>query len=192
MALLVSGVQVELREIMLRDKPQAMLDASAKGTVPVLVLADGHVIDESLDIMIWALGRQDPDEWLLGDAEQTNALIKQNDTDFKYALDRYKYPNRYEGEDCRYMFERGAQILSQWNGRIAKSGFLVEEYGTLADYAIFPFVRQFRNTDTDRFVSLRFKALNRWLENNLHSDLFIRSMVKHEPWQRGDRPILLR
>ena len=109
LALYASGANVELREIVLRDKPAHMLEISPKATVPVLLLQDGKVIDESLDIMIWALGRQDPDEWLASDEVTTQELIKRNDNEFKYALDRYKYPNRYPDEDCSDMFDRGCR-----------------------------------------------------------------------------------
>ncbi len=191
LALYASGAKVELREIVLRDKPQAMLEISPKGTIPVLQLQDGKVIDESLDIMVWALGRQDPDEWLGADEAETQNLITRNDTQFKYALDRYKYPNRYPDEDCSDAFENGAEILIDLNARIEKSGCLVDDYNTLADYAIFPFIRQFRNTDKERFASLKLDALSAWLNAHLNSALFQNIMGKYEPWQNGDTPILL-
>ena len=189
MGLYSSGSTVELREIVLRDKPAHMIEISPKGTVPVLQLTDGTVIDESLDIMIWALGRQDPDEWLDADEQETKALIKQNDTDFKYALDRYKYPNRYPDEDTSGMFDIAANILSEWNERIEKNGQLMGKYPTLADYAIFPFIRQFRNTDKDRFAALELTALEKWLDAHLDSDLFQTIMHKYDPWKDGDEPI---
>ena len=191
LALYASGANVELREIVLREKPDHMLEMSPKGTVPVLLLNDGSVIDESLDIMIWALGRQDPDEWLSADEGVTAALIQRNDTDFKYALDRYKYPDRYPDEDCTGMFDRAAEILKDLDTRIAENGALIEDYNTLADYAIFPFIRQFRNTDKDRFASLKLDALSTWLESHLQSTLFENIMEKYDPWKDGDAPILL-
>ena len=190
LALYASGATVELREIVLRDKPAHMLEISPKATVPVLLLQDGKVIDESLDIMIWALGRQDPDEWLSADEEETQNLITQNDTNFKYALDRYKYPNRYPDEDCSNMFERGVMILKDLNARIEQNGALIESDNTLADFAIFPFIRQFRNTDQDRFNTLGLTALSNWLDTHLESGLFAAIMKKYDPWKKGDEPIL--
>jgi len=191
LALYTANIKVELREIVLRDKPAHMLEISPKGTVPVLQLQDGTVIDESLDIMVYALGRQDPDEWIHEDENTTNALIQQNDTDFKYALDRYKYPDRYPDEDCTNMFEQGGEILKDLNTRIEENGALVTSHNTLADVAIFPFIRQFRNTDKERFETLGLTALSQWLNAHLESDLFSAIMEKYTPWKPGDAPIIL-
>jgi len=190
LALYAANIKVELREIVLRDKPAQMLEISPKGTVPVLQLTDGTIIDESLDIMIYALGRQDPDEWIHEDEQATDFLIKRNDKEFKYALDRYKYPDRYPDEDCSNMFDRGAEILRDLNTRIKQNGALIDDYNTLADYAIFPFVRQFANTDRDRFHGLNLKPLEEWLNNHLESDLFNHVMEKYKPWQPEDEPIM--
>ena len=194
LALYKSNIHVELREIVLRNKPDHMLEISPKGTVPVLLLNDGTVIDESLDIMIYALGRQDPDEWLHDNEAETNALIKQNDTQFKYALDRYKYPNRYPDENGpnfqNNMFDRAAEILKDLNTRIADNGALIDDYNTLADYAIFPFIRQFANVDKDRFHALGLKPLENWLTQHLESDLFSSIMEKLKPWKAGDEPVI--
>ena len=187
LALYASGIKTELREIILRDKPDHMLEISPKGTVPVLQLQDGEIIDESLDIMIWALGQNDPDNWLDGDYE---TLITRNDTEFKYALDRYKYPTRYPDEDCTNMFERGAEILKDLNERIEQNGALIADHNTLADYAIFPFIRQFRNTDTGRFESLKLDPLSTWLDTHLESTLFQNIMKKYEPWKPDDEAII--
>ncbi len=190
LALYASGLTVELREIILRDKPAHMLEISPKGTVPVLMLADGTIIDESLDIMIYALGRQDPHEWLGIEEKATKALINRNDTEFKSALDRYKYPNRYPDEDCSQAFDKGADILKDLNENIKENGALVADYNTLADYAIFPFIRQFANVDNDRFKNLKLKPLEKWLDAHLLSDLFQSIMQKYEPWKEGDSPTL--
>ncbi len=187
MALYSSGAIVELREIVLRDKPAHMLEISPKGTVPVLLLQDGSVIDESLDIMVWALGRQDPDEWL---GEEDSGLIARNDDEFKYALDRYKYPDRYPEEDCSSMFERGVEILKDLNERIEKNGYLVSDYPTLADYAIFPFIRQFANTDKERFDTLPLKPLQTWLQNHLESEIFSAIMPKFDQWTPDSEAVL--
>ena len=190
LALYVSGAKVELREIVLRDKPAHMLEISPKGTVPALLLQDGTVIDESFDIMIWALGRQDPEEWLGVEEEQTDLLIKRNDSTFKAALDRYKYPNRFEDADPDVEFQKASEILKDLNTRIEKNGALVADYNTLADYAIFPFIRQFAHVDKERFEGLGLKALNTWLQTHKDSPLFKAVMTKFDPWQDGDEPII--
>lgn len=187
LALYASGAIVELREVVLRDKPDHMLETSPKGTVPVLLLQDGNVVDESLDIMIWALGRQDPEEWL---GEEDGGLIARNDNEFKYALDRYKYPDRYPEEDCSSMFEQGVEILTDLNERIEKNGYLVADYPTLADYAIFPFIRQFANTDRERFEKLPLSALQKWLSDHLNSEMFEAIMPKFEQWTPDSETLL--
>lgn len=190
LAIYKSGMKVYLREIVLRDKPDHMLEISPKGTVPVLCLQDGTVIDESLDIMEYALGRQDPDEWLDADGETTEFLIDRNDNKFKYALDRYKYPGRYPDEDCSTMFEQGAKILEDLDKRIQDNGSLVSEDDTLADFAIFPFIRQFANTDRERFNALPYPHLQKWLERHLNSDIFQAIMQKFKPWNDTQETII--
>lgn len=185
LAIYKSGMRVHLREIVLSDKPDHMLEISPKGTVPVLLLDDGTVIDESLDIMVYALGRQDPDEWLGAEEEDTAFLIQRNDNEFKYALDRYKYPSRYPEEDCNDMFDRGAAILTDLDVRIAQNGALVSDSDTLADFAIFPFIRQFANTDRVRFDALPLPALQGWLSRHLASDIFSAIMPKFKPWKES-------
>ena len=140
--------------------------------------------------MIYALGRQDPDEWIHEDTQTTDFLITRNDKEFKYALDRYKYPNRYPDEDYTNMFDQGADILKDLSARIEQNGALIDDYNTLADFAIFPFIRQFANTDRERFHALNLKPLEKWLQNHLESDLFANTMKKYEPWQPGDEPII--
>lgn len=191
LALYISGITVEIREITLRDKPAHMLEISPKGTVPVLQLIDRTILDESLDIMIYALGRQDPDEWIHESEGETALLIKRNDSDFKYALDRYKYPDRYPDEDCSDMFDRGADILKDLNTRIQDNGALIDDYNTLADYAIFPFIRQFAAVDNTCFENLKLKPLEQWLDNHLASPLFNNIMEKYKPWQDEQPQITL-
>lgn len=188
LALYASGQTVELREIVLRDKPAHMLEISPKGTVPVLLLPDGEVIDESIDIMHWALNQNDPEHWL---NKESQDLITQNDAVFKLALDRYKYPNRFEDEDCTTAFDNAAIILQDLNARIDKNkGALCAPQNTLADYAIFPFIRQCANVDKDRFNALKLPHLQNWLTAHLESELFAAIMPKFNPWQDGDAPIL--
>ena len=150
LALAVSGTRGELREVKLSAKPQAMLDASPKGTVPVLVLPGGTMLDESLDIMRWALANRDPEGWLTRDDA---ALIAMNDGPFKHDLDRFKYPERY-GADPRAHSESGLAFLRELDGRLAAAGQLCGPVRGLTDAAIMPFVRQFAAVDREWFSAL--------------------------------------
>jgi glutathione S-transferase len=179
MAIAVSGVQVALREVVLRNKPEEMLAVSPKGTVPVLVLGDGHVIDESLDIMRWALGQNDPNDWLTGDDP---ALIAQNDGSFKAALDRYKYPHRYEIADAEPYRREGWEILSDLDARLANKAYLTGDYPGFADIAIFPFVRQFMATDQAWFDAQTAEPLKRWLIALIMLPLFEIIMRRFPKW----------
>ncbi|MFP4314128.1 MAG: glutathione S-transferase [Alphaproteobacteria bacterium] len=191
LALYTARYKVYLREIVLRDKPDHMLEISPKGTVPVLLLPDGSVIEESLEIMGHALKHNDPEGWMDSHAKTTCELINRNDNEFKYALDRYKYPNRYPDEDCSGMFERGAEILGDLNERIDKNGGnLVLSKPTLADIAIFPFIRQFANVDRERFEALPHPALQNWLKTHLDSEIFQAIMPKFKPWKNTQETIL--
>lgn len=199
MALVIAGVSVELREVVLKDKPADMIQASAKGTVPVLQLPNGDVIDESLDIMFWALRRSDPEDWLTADRPDTRleaqALIADNDGPFKYHLDRFKYATRYEDVDppVNPVVERAAaeKYLSVLDSRLMTSKHLTGETRGLADIAIFPFVRQFaaaarENADDDSAQLGRFPGLDRWLKGHVATPLFASVMGKHPQWQPGE------
>jgi len=184
MALKTSGVAYEHREILLRDKPDAMLAASPKGTVPVIVLADGEVIEESLDVMRWALAQNDPESWLApGDAMFD--LIAENDGPFKHHLDRYKYSNRYEDAVAAEHREAGLDYLKKLNDRLAGQAQLFGDEVSLADIAIFPFVRQFANTDRAWFDTQDLPRLQAWLAAHLASPCFADIMEKHEVWVDG-------
>ena len=186
MALLVSGTVCEIREVVLRDKPAEMLAASPKGTVPVLVTPDGSVIDESLEIMRWALSRNDPEDWLAGDDV---ALIAANDGAFKHHLDRYKYPERHGSETLEHR-ERGAGILATLEDRLVANAYLAGDRRTLADIAIFPFVRQFAAIDRAWFDALSLPGVHRWLTTLTASPLFEAAMIRLPQWRAGDAPIL--
>ncbi|MEL1250756.1 glutathione S-transferase [Aurantiacibacter gilvus] len=192
LALVVSGTACELREVKLADKPQAMLEASPKGTVPVLVLADGPgdglVIEESLEVMRWALARNDPEGWLERDDP---ALVAQSDGPFKRALDRYKYPNRYD--DCDPLPHRaaGLEFLQRLDARIGGQGQLCGDRRGLADAAIFPFVRQFANHDRQWFDAQDLPHVHKWLAGHLESPLFRTVMQREKPWQPGDAPVAI-
>lgn len=182
MALLISGTICELREVKLSAKPAAMLAASPKATVPVLVLAGGAVIDESLDIMRWALGQGDPDDWLAGD---DRALIATNDGPFKHHLDRYKYPERHGGDPIAHR-DAGLAILQDIEARLMGTGQLCGPHPTLADMAVFPFVRQFAETDRGWFDTQAIPAVQAWLAAHLASELFGRAMLRVSPWNPGE------
>jgi glutathione S-transferase len=178
LALTISGVAFALREIKLSAKPQAMLEASPKGTVPVLVLPDGRVIDESLDIMRWALMQCDPEGWL---ARDDGALVATNDGAFKHALDRYKYPERHDGDALTHR-ARGLAFLELLDRRLSTAGQLCGAERGLADAAIMPFVRQFAAVDRTWFDALPLPHLKLWLEQHLASELFDRIMLRFAPW----------
>ncbi len=194
MALAASGLPVRVREIILRDKPAEMLAASPKGTVPVLVRTDGTILDESLDIMHWALAQHDPERWLSADPAETAQLIAENDGPFKHALDRYKYPDRHPGSphsapDFR---SAGMQFLHDLAARIeAHAGQLCGPAPTLADIAIFPFVRQFAGTDEAFWTAHAPARLQTWLTGHVTSARFGRVMTKFPRWQTGRAEPLL-
>jgi len=158
------GIRCELREIVLRDKPSSMIEYSAKGTVPVLVLSDRTVIDESLDVMYWALAQSDQNEWLEapgGDLDDMRALIEVNDNEFKMHLDRYKYSDRYADVDSLHHRQEAERFLVDLDARIAANG------------------------------NLFYTALKNWLERLLSLTLFQSMMVKYPTWQEGDAPTLI-
>ncbi len=181
MGLLASGIKVELREVVLRDKPQAMLNVSPKGTVPVLVLSDGSVLEESIDIMHWALEQHDPQGWLRH-GTKANAVIEQVDGPFKHHLDRYKYDTRYEGVDAAHHRSEALKVLKGLNSRISDNGQLLGPEPTLIDYATFPFIRQFANHDRPWFDALPLTSLQAWLQDHLASDIFTNIMCKNDKW----------
>jgi glutathione S-transferase len=194
LALHASGAAVELREVSLRDKPASMLAASPKGSVPVLVLTDGRVIDESWDIMRWALHRHDPDGWRGENDSHADAaipLISENDTTFKYQLDRYKYPERYpEHPQSHYRSEAEAFLLKLEN-RLDASRFLLGDALSVADAAILPFIRQFAGVDKNWFAQSPYPAMQRWLKEFLDSAAFIAVMEKYPIWHPGDPPVIM-
>jgi glutathione S-transferase len=185
LALQASAVQVELREILLKDKPQALLQASPKGTVPVLVLQDGRVLEQSLDIMLWALRRSDPLGWLPTDPaamSDTLAGIALNDGAFKQALDRYKYPGRFALADGLQPRDEAAQMLLPWEQRLQQQAFLGGAHWGLLDAALAPFVRQFAHTDAPWFAAQDWPCLQQWLQRFESSAAFAAVMHKAPVW----------
>ena len=191
LGLLFAELPVELREITLKNKPAKMLAISPKGTVPVLQLADGVVIEESRDIMEWALEQQDPQELLNPKTlHQGNTLIEQNDQEFKHWLDRYKYADRHiEMTQTEYR-QKGEAFLQILEALLTKNTYLLGDSVTIADIGIMPFVRQFAHVDRDVFYSLPYPKLQIWLKNWLAHPLFIQAMTKFQPWQDGDEPVI--
>ena len=178
LALGVSGTRYELREVKLQAKPASMLAISPKATVPVLVLPDGQVIDESLSIMRWALSSCDPEGWLERDDAE---LIAKNDGPFKYHLDRYKYPNRHASDPLAHR-ERGLTFLREIEARLSASRQLCGSRRGLADTAIMPFVRQFAAVDRDWFDTQPLPHLRAWLDDHLKSELFSSTMLRVAVW----------
>ncbi|GAB1256032.1 glutathione S-transferase [Aurantivibrio plasticivorans] len=181
-ALNYAGVPVCLREVELKNKPRPMLDISPKGTVPVLVLPDGGVIDESLDVMLWALHKNDPDHWL---SNYDKELVLKNDLQFKPHLDRYKYADRYPEHSLEFYRAKVVVFLSELNSRLADSLYLCGQHPSLTDIAIFPFIRQCAFVDKGWFDSADFLHLQRWLDELLNSTLFQSVMMKYKPWREG-------
>jgi len=192
MSLYKAGFIVELREIELKNKPEPMLKASPKGTVPVLVLPDGTIIDESLDIMKWALGKNDPDGWLNADEAEMKFLIERNDNKFKQALDHYKYPGRYPDKDCTGARDVCAEILIDLNNRLKKHQQILSNNIAMADIALFPFIRQCAFVDKEWFNNLPVPHLQKWLQEHLESILFKAIMMKFKIWSQGDQSTLLK
>ena len=181
MALRYSGVPVDILEVSLKAKPDEMLRASPKGTVPVLVLPDGSVIDESLDIMHWAIAQNDPENWLmLGHADESRlaaTLLVENDGSFKRALDRYKYSIRFPEQPREAYRVQGEVFMERLEALLSVKGHLCRENRSLADIAIFPFIRQFVAVD-EVFEQSPYPNLRRWLQELTSSPLFTQIMEK--------------
>jgi len=192
LAILISGLQVELREIELKNKPLEMLTVSPKGTVPVLIPQQNNVIDESIDIMLWALKQTDPEHWLPTENHQaqTNAYIKENDCEFKHYLDRYKYADRHPEHPEVYYRQQGEKTLAKLEQALSQHPYLLGEKKSLADMALLPFIRQFASVDKAWFDQAPYPNLRAWLHTFLESDLFKNSMIKRKPWQADD-PVYL-
>jgi len=188
MALEYASINCELREVKLSNKPQTMINISNKGTVPVLQLTDGSVIDESLDIMLWALEQTDPDQWLGVEQKNTRLLIEKYDQEFTQYLDQYKYFQRYPEHSQLYYREKAEIFIELLETKLQEhSGIaLVSNRLTLVDVAIFPFIRQFAHVDWEWFSNSQYKNLISWLLKFEESELFLAVMNKHEPWQENE------
>ncbi len=192
--LLLCAQDVELREVLLANKPVQMQQVSAKATVPVLCLPDGNILDESLDIMQWAIARSlDPEKLFSVASEQQSQLdlIKHNDTEFKHWLDRYKYHTRHPEHPPEYYQHNAEQFLGILEAHLIHSPYLFGKRPQLADVAIMPFVRQLAGVDRKWFDNTHYSAVKIWLANWLSSQLLINAMVKYPPWSTDQITIVL-
>ncbi|MFK7829283.1 MAG: glutathione S-transferase [Congregibacter sp.] len=206
MAIASSGVSVELREVMLKNKPADMLAASQKGTVPVLQLPDGSVVDESIDVMLWALKQADPQAWLPACANDPDltpapilapslsptsaAWIRENDGSFKAWLDKYKYADRFPEHDAAWYRSQAEGFLQALDRQLSASPWLSGDNMGFADVAVFPFIRQFAGVDQHWFECSPYRALRSWLTLLLGSALFAAVMEKHPPWFHGQASLV--
>jgi len=182
-------VSVELREVLLNERPQSLYKISSKGTVPVLLLKDGKVLDESLDIMRWAI-KQGEQKLYEDKLNEQNQLIKYNDTKFKYWLDKYKYHVRYLEHSREYYQRKCSKTLAEYDMRLRENAYLMGDRIRLADIAIFPFIRQCANVDQNWFNN-KYPNLNQWLEIWKQSRVFKSVMMKYNQWKLGDESLIV-
>lgn len=189
LAVQTSGEIVELREIVLREKAPQMLNVSPKGTVPVLTLSDGRILEESLDIINWALSTNDSEGWLNfseSELEEMAALIAEADGPFKDSLDRYKYENRFDGVVSKEQRDLATGFLFKLNAKLEGQSYLFGDKFSKADGAILPFIRQFSHVDKNWFWQQEWPYLIKWLDAFLVSDRFLSIMIKYPKWEEGD------
>ncbi len=192
LALAYAGLNFEIREVVLRAKPQAMLELSPKGTVPVLQCCDGTILEESLDIMHWALAQADPELWWpaeLAVQQQITDLITTNDQVFKPSLDGYKYPHNSPERSAEEHRAAGGEFLQLLEDQLQQQPYLLGQKISLADAALFPFIRQFSGVDRAWFEQASFPQLRLWLQNWLQHPLFLSIMDKYPPWVSGQSPV---
>lgn len=193
LAIHLSNVQVELREVVLSNKPEELILCSPKATVPVLCLSDGSIIDQSREIMLWALGKNDPLACLPTEQKalaDTAALIELNDNSFKTHLDHYKYADRFPAFPPEHYRQQGEAFLLKLDQMLEKNSYLMGESMTLADIAIFPFIRQFSSVDRNWFDQSPYIRLRKWLDMHLSSPLFLGVMKKYPGWMKGQAPLI--
>ena len=189
MVLSYMEVSVDLREVLLNERPQSLYKISSKGTVPVLLLNDGKVLDESLDIMLWAI-EQGEQKLYEDKLNEQNQLIKYNDTKFKYWLDKYKYHVRYLEHSRDYYQRKCSKTLAEYDMMLRGNAYLMGDRIRLADIAIFPFIRQCANVDQNWFNN-KYPNLNQWLEIWKQSRVFKSVMMKYNQWKLGDESLIV-
>jgi len=192
LAIKQSGIKVVLREVVLRNKPASMLSISPKGTVPVLQLANGDVIDESWDIVHWATSEHDANN-IRGDLKrvsEANQWVLKNDNEFKQHLDHYKYADRFPEFSAEHYRTQAETFLSLLNQRLAQQAFLLDDQPSIADIGIFPFIRQFAHVDIEWFRQTPYEHLHRWFDYYLSSELFTSIMSKYPAWEEGQDKLL--
>jgi len=192
LAIIASKIKVELREVVLRDKPESMLLASPKGTVPVLVLPDEKIIEESLDIANWAISQCDSEGWL--DYSQIiidhmYALIEENDGQFKDALDAYKYPNKFPDIGRENARGQGAKFIRKLDAMLDEQHYLFGNRFSFADAMILPFIRQFAHVDQDWFYDQDWENVISWLDKFKTGKRFANVMTKYDQWQEGSKGV---
>lgn len=191
MAIRYSNIRVELREVKLANKPAALLDASPKATVPILIHPNGSIIEESLDIMIWSLNQCDPEHWQQNQYNETvKTLIDTNDGPFKTDLDHYKYADRHPQHSAAFYRQQGEVFLAQLEQQLSHHTYLVSNTASIADIALFPFIRQFAYVDIHWFDSAPYPQLRNWLNSWLESELFLSIMKKYPCWDT-EQPLLI-
>ena len=191
MALAYSNITVELKEILLKNRPQELFNISPKGTVPVLYVDKSTIIEESLEIMIWALNNSnDPNGWFKNNKQKQLNIINEYDKQFKYWLDRFKYYDRYPDYGKKYYREQCNKYLSKFDIMLNDTPYLLSAKISLADIAIFPFIRQFANIDLDGFNNC-YKNIPIWLKNFLESKLFLSVMNKYDEYQISQKSLIV-
>ena len=194
MGLKNSGLKIELREVELKNIPDELLRRSSKATVPIMVLPDNNVIDESWDILKWALEQNDPDNWLGEDKQflfDTEMLVETNDFSFKTDLDHYKYADRFPEHDAQHYRKACEEFIEELEAMLSENDNLLADQLTIADIAIFPFIRQFSLVDQSWFDQSPYKNVRRWLEKLISTELFNHVFQKRQVWEKGDVKVYL-
>ncbi len=193
LAIAYSQISVELREVVLKDKPASLIALSPKATVPVLLTTEQTVIEESIEVMEWALQQNDPDNWFTDLSDQQkqlgDVLIKENDGEFKHYLDRYKYADRFPEQTELFYRKQGELFLQKLETLLERQPYLLAGHLTWADMAIAPFIRQFASVDRTWFDSANYPKLQQWLQQFLDSSLFKAIMPKFKQWHEGDEVV---
>ena len=190
MALSYSNITVEIKEVFLKNRPQELYDVSPKGTVPVLSLSNSTIIEESIDIMKWALEQKDMKSWFISNINSQMEMIMLYDDEFKYWLDRYKYHDRFPENNKTFYMEKCHIFLSRINNLLKGNSYLFSNKISLADIAIFPFIRQCANVDVDWFAN-NYINTSKWLDHFTNSKLFLSVMDKYPEYKSKQKPLII-